>query len=226
MTDEDQPADQSPRLQISLLNLLFCLTIAVLVIGYWNASRQLNKTQSELADLRRANGYLGETPSDHIAAIRSPSDQPLTYRVRVRVPDKPKFRVAYSSIWKKESLNPSWFAAIAVPPGDSLVIVRILEDPRDEKWKITTLVRSDRGTKRIATTLPDDQVAIFRSSHDSIGNGVGKQTTTVAKTECLRLLDERWLVGEGGLMLYGDRPPERDQIGIYAELQPDIGPLH
>ena len=48
---------------------------------------------------------------------------------------------------------------------------------------------------------------------------------TTDKSAALRLLDERWLVGEGGLLLYGDRPPERDQIGVYAELQPDTGPL-
>jgi hypothetical protein len=55
--------------------------------------------------------------------------------------------------------------------------------------------------------------------------GVGRETTKVAQHGSIRLLDERWLVGEGGLLLYGEQTPERDQIGIYAELQPDVGPL-
>ena len=66
---------------------------------------------------------------------------------------------------------------------------------------------------------------MFRQSHDVISTGVGKTTVAVAKTESLRLVDERWLIGEAGLLLYGDRSPEQDQIGVYAELQPDIGPL-
>ena len=105
------------------------------------------------------------------------------------------------------------------------MVLRILKDPRDESWKITTLVQSVDGTKRSSTVLPEDHVVVFRGSHDVVSTGVPRKTTTVEKTASLRLLDERWIVGEGSLMLYGDKPPERDQIGIYVELQPDVGPL-
>ncbi len=143
----------------------------------------------------------------------------------MRVPPSPKFRVAYSSIWHQDAACPAWFAAVDLPPGESLVIVRVQEDPRDGRWKITTLVQSERGTKRVATALPEEHVRAFRGSHDAISMGVGRETTKVAQKRSIRLLDERWLVGEGGLLLYGDKTPERDQIGIYAELQPDVGPL-
>ena len=77
----------------------------------------------------------------------------------------------------------------------------------------------------MSTVLPPEQVQIFRGSHDVLSTGVGRETQSAVATEAIRLLDERWLVGEGGLLLYGDRAPENDQIGIYAELQPDVGPL-
>ena len=120
---------------------------------------------------------------------------------------------------------PKWFGAVDVPPGESVVIVRIMKDPRDDQWKITTLRRGASGTRRIATTLPADQVEIFLGSHDWLSAGVTLQTATRPAGQSLRLLDERILVGEGAMMLYGDRPPTGEMVGIFAELQPDIGAI-
>ena len=158
--------------------------------------------------------------------MRAPSDQPLTYRIRIRVPESPRFRVAYSSILEKGETSPSWYAAVDVPPGESVVIVRVGEDPRDERWKITTLVQSARGNKRVSTVLPQEHVSIFRGPGNAISTGIGRETTKVSNEQSIRILDERWLAGEGGLLLYGNKTPDRDQVGIYAELQPDSGPLH
>ncbi len=209
----------------SIRGLLTLVLVVALAAGYFISQRRLHQLEGELSRLRTENGYLSASDSGQIAAARAPSDQPLTYRVRVRVPETPKFRVAYSSVWEQDSADPTWFAAVDLPPGESLIIVRVQEDPRDDRWKLTTLVQSDRGTKRVATALPEEHVKIFRGSHDAISMGVSRQTTKVAKDHSIRLLDERWVVGEGGLLLYGNQSPQRDQIGIYAELQPDIGPL-
>ena len=213
------------RLRISIRGMLTLILFVALTIGYLVSQRRLHQAESELARLRRESGYLTASDPGQIAAARAPSDQPLTYRVRVRVPESPKYRVAYSSIWEKDTASPSWFAAVDLPPGESLVIVRVLSDPRDDRWKMTALVQSERGTKRFATALPDEHVRVFRGSHDAISMGLSRETVQVAKDDSIRLLDERWVVGEGGLLLYGDQSPKRDQIGIYAELQPDIGPL-
>ena len=209
----------------SIRGLLTLVLVVALAAGYFISQRRLHQAESELSRLRAETGYLSASDAEQIAAARAPSDQPLTYRFRVRVPETPKFRVAYSSVWEQDSAAPTWFAAVDLPPGESLVIVRVQEDPRDDRWKLTTLVQSDRGSKRVATALPEEHVKIFRGSHDAISMGVSRQTTKVAKDHSIRLLDERWVVGEGGLLLYGNQSPQRDQIGIYAELQPDIGPL-
>ncbi len=210
---------------ISIRELLALVLIVALAIGYFASQRRLHEMEGELQRLRAETGYLTASDPGQIAAARAPSDQPLTYRVRVRVPKSPRYRVAYSSLWEKDAPAPSWFAAVDLPPGESVVIVRVQEDPRDDRWKITTLVQSQRGTKRVATVLPEKHVRVFRDSHDAISMGVSRETKKVAKQDSIRLLDERWVVGEGGLLLYGDKSPERDQIGIYAELQPDVGPL-
>ena len=176
--------------------------------------------------MRREFGYLAETSPGQIAAARAPSDQPLTYRLRVRIPnDSRAYRIAYSSHWPQRSTVPQWYGAVPVPAGESIVTVQIHEDPRDHRWKISTVVSASIGTKRMATVLPPEHVDVFRGSHDVISTGIGRETLAVASSQSIRLLDERWLVGETPLLLYGDRAPEEDQIGVYAELQPDIGPL-
>ncbi|QDT12411.1 hypothetical protein [Planctomycetes bacterium K23_9] len=221
----DKRTNGKTRLQISLRELLLIMVVVAMGAAWALTRSQLQKSDSELAKLRAEVGFLEPSTADQVAAVRLPSNQPLTYRLRIRTPDHPRYRVAYSSVWEKDSSGPTWFAAAPLPQGESVVIVRVMKDPRDERWKITTLVQSDAGTKRIGTVLPDEHAAIFRQTAEVISAGVGRQTLAIDKAKPLRLLDEKWLVGEGGLMLYGDRPPERDQVGIYAELQPDIGTL-
>ncbi len=215
-----------PRFRLSLREYLGLVTIAMLMVGLTITAMRLQKSEAVVAELRAENGYLAETPPGQIAAARAPSDQPLTYRVRIRVPSSSsKFRVAYSSIRPKQSSEPQWYGAVPVPPGESLVTVRIMEDPRDKRWKMATIVGSPQSTKRMATVLPPEHVDVFRGSHEVVSTGVARETLAVSTTDSIRLLDERWLVGEGALLLYGDRPPENDQVGVYVELQPDIGPL-
>ena len=125
----------------------------------------------------------------------------------------------------KDSTAPAWYGAVPVPPGESTLTVRIHEDPRDHQWKILAAIAGDRGTRRMATVLPEQQTKVFRGSHEVVATGIGTETLAASANQSIRLLDERWLVGEGSLLLYGDRAAERDQIGIYAELQPDTGPL-
>lgn len=214
------------RWSISLREYLGLMTLLSLAMGLAFLVHRLRGLEAEVTKLRAETGYLQQTAPGQIAAARAPVDQPLTYRVRVRVPTgSDKFRVAYSSIWPKQAAGPQWFGAVPLPVGESVVTIRILEDPRDKKWKIASLVASTEGNQRMATVLPPAHVEVFRGSHDVLSTGVGRETQSVERTESIRLLDERWLVGEGGLLLYGDRPPESDQIGIYAELQPDVGPL-
>jgi hypothetical protein len=219
---------QAPRRwhRLSLREYLGVVTIAMLLIGLLTTAIRLHSSQAEVARLRAETGYLRDTEPGQIAAARAPSDQPLTYRIRVRVPPgTSRFRVAYSSLWPKESARPQWYGAVPVSVGESLITVRIQEDPRDSRWKISTIVATPLGTRRMATVLPPDHVDIFRSSHEVVSTGIGRETFAAGSSESIRLLDERWLVGEGSLLLYGDRAPSRDQIGVYVELQPDIGPL-
>jgi hypothetical protein len=76
----------------------------------------------------------------------------------------------------------------------------------------------------MGTALPDEISAVFRGHYDVMSAGVARQTVTRPAGQPLRILDERFFSGQS-LMLYGDRPPGEDLIGVYAELQPDTGPL-
>jgi hypothetical protein len=211
--------------RFSLREYLGGATIVMLAVGLIATAARLRKADAELARLHRQLGYLAETNPGQIAAARAPSDQPLTYKVRLRVPPNCKFRVTYSSMLPKDSSSPAWYGAVPVPAGESTLTIRVHEDPRDHQWKILAAISGDSGTRRMATVLPDRQTEIFRGAHEVVATGIGSETLAVQSNQSIRLLDERWLVGEGSLLLYGDRAPERDQIGIYAELQPDNGPL-
>ncbi len=226
MTQAANRTNRSP-FRFSLRETLGFVTIAVLGTGLVAATIRLRAAQTELDQLRGEVGYIGATEPDQVAASRAPSDQPLTYRIRVRIPKTTdQFRLVYSTHWPAGSAYPQWYSAIPLVAGESVVTVRVAEDPRDDRWKISTVVTNVRGTRRMATTLPNEHVAVFRGSHEVISTGIARgQTVAVNASQSIRVLDERWLVGEGSLLLYGDRAPDSDQIGIFAELQPDIGPL-
>jgi hypothetical protein len=213
-------------LRMSLREAIGLATIVMLGIGLIATTVRLRLREAELASMRSEFGYLSDSVAGQIAAARAPSEQPLTYRARMRVPEgATAYRVAYSSHWPQHAAAPQWFGAVPVPPGESILMVQIHEDPRDRRWKISAAVTARRGTRRMATVLPPEQVTLFRGSHEVVSTGIGRDTVAVPKDQSIRLLDERWLVGEAGLLLYGDRTPEQDQIGVYAELQPDVGPL-
>ena len=219
-----RPVARGP--QLSLRGYLGLVTIAMLLVGLVATTLRLRKSERELTAMRKEFGYLSETLPGQIAAARAPSEQPLTYRLRVRMPGGMNgYRVAYSSLWPRNASKPEWFGAVKVPAGESVVTVQILEDPRDHRWKISTSVAAAGGTRRMATVLPPEHIGVFRGSHEVISQGITRETCAVASDETIRLLEERWLVGETALLLYGDRAPDEDQIGVYAELQPDVGPL-
>ncbi len=223
-TEDTKIATGSKR-SFSLREYFGAVTIVMLTLGLIATSIRLRHADAELAQLHAQLGYLAKTEPGQIAAARVPSDQPLTYKVRLRVPQSPRFRISYSSMLPHDSIDPSWYGAVPVPAGESTLTVRIHEDPRDDQWKILAMVTSETGTRRMATVLPADHTQIFRGSHEVLATGIGRETIVADAKDSIRLLDERWLVGEGGLLLYGDRAPEHDQVGIYAELQPDAGPL-
>lgn len=226
-TDEadsgELPRRRRPR--FSLLELLMFVLVVGLGVGFAQTLWRLRTAESELAALRRETGYLLPSADDEIAATRLPSDRPLTFRMRVRVPESASYRITYSSFWPKSVSAPRWYGAVKVPAGESVVTVQILKDLRDERWKIAAMLRGPEGTRRIATVLPEDQVPIFRSSADWLSAGVTSQTWRKPVGQPLRLLDERMLVGEGAMMLYGDGPPQEDLSGVFAELQPDVGAI-
>lgn len=208
-----------------LRGMLLGVLVVALLLGNLFSLWRLRRAEAELGVLRQEVGYLGETPDERVAAVRLVSDEPLTWRARVKIPAQAKYRVAYSAIWPADAAKPQWFSALPVSPGESVVTTQIRLDPQDGRWKIITLVHDDSGTRRMATVLSESLADVFRESHDVIRAGIGQVPVDVAPDRPLRLLDEQWLVGEGSQLLYGDVPVRGDQPGVFVELQPDNTPL-
>lgn len=238
--DVSRPRAGRPGRTFSLARLMTAVTITALLISNVVSISRWRQTRQELDAIRREAGYLPETSAEQLAAIRMPVDEPLTYRFRVRVPGREPYQLAYGTLLPKGQRVPDWYSMMAVPAGESIVTIRVAKDPRDEIWKISTIVRgvtgpderSDSsgasgrnfgvqkpGTRRMWTVLPESHVEIFRRSHDVVSTGVSDVTVAVNGDVPLRLLDERWLIGESSLLMYGDRGPDEDQIGVYAQLQ-------
>jgi hypothetical protein len=210
--------------QLSLRSLLWLVLVCGVTLAYVSNYRRMRIAESELKRLRVEIGFLESTHPDELAAVRVPADEPLMWQARVRVPAKQRYRVAYSAVWRESTSRPDWFAAQQLPEGESVVTIRVMKDPRDDQWRISTIVRHSGGTQRIGTVLPDELSAVFRGSHDVFSGGIGKDTVVRPAGEKLRIFDERYFSGSS-LLLYGDRAPEADVVGVFAELQPDTGPL-
>ncbi len=212
------------RYQVSLRGILSSVLVTGVVLGYALNYRRMSRAESELQRLRQEVGYLEPSESTEIAAVRVAMDEPMVWQVRVRIAGKQRYRVAYSAVWLQNTGKPDWFAAQPLPEGESLVTLRVMKDPRDEQWRISTVVRHEQGTNRIATVLSEPISGVFRGSHDVMSHGIGRRTVVRPIGDSLRILDERYFSGTS-LLLYGDQAPEADLVGVFAELQPDIGPL-
>ncbi|TVP95555.1 MAG: hypothetical protein EA381_18685 [Planctomycetaceae bacterium] len=213
-----------PRPQLTIRSLLVLVAVVGFGLSYFSNLIRMRAAESELTRLRQEVGFLDGSEANEIAAVRVPAEEPLTWRTRIRVPRGQAYRLAYSAIWAEATAGPDWFAAQPIPAGESTVTIRVIKDPRDDRWKITSIIRHADGIARIGTTLPDEISEIFRGTHDVMSTGVGKQTVTCPVGQSLRILDERYFSGSS-LLLYGDSGPRENLVGVYAELQPDIGPL-
>ena len=207
----------------SLREMIGLVTIIALAVALWNAMSRMREQERELTVMRQEFGYLAPSEPNELAASRSPSEQPLSYRMRIRLPaqkgeDFP-YQVVYSSLWEAGNPDPTWFGGVRVPSGESLVTVQIIDDPRDGRWKLATVVSSQSGTSRMSTVLPAPHEEIFRGSHDVISAAIGRETLISEVGSSVRLLDERWLIDGAGVVLDGSAPKE-SQVGVYAELQP------
>jgi len=210
--------------QVSLRAFLLAIAALGFAMSYANHWVRMRTAEAELARLRDEVGYLQATNTDEIAAVRVVNEEPLTWQVRVRVPAGVPYRLAYSALWPESTQRPAWFAAQRVPAGESSITVRVAKDPRDDRWKMNTFVRHADNVARIGTTLPEEITTVLRGQHDVMSTGVGRQTVTRPAGQSLRILDERYFAGSS-MLLYGDRGPQEDLVGVFVELQPDHGPL-
>ncbi len=210
--------------QLSIRTCLLLTLLVGLALGYAITFKRMRRAESELQRLRNEVGYLEPVATDHIAAIRIPSTTQLEWKARVSVPEAQAYRLVYSAIWREATFKPDWFSAQALPAGESTVTIQVIKDLRDDRWKLAIMVHHSGGVARMATALPDEISNVFRGSHDVISGGVGGEPLTAPAGETIHLFDERYFSGEQ-LLLYGDRAPPSDLIGVFVDLQPDNGPL-
>ncbi|WP_153556400.1 hypothetical protein [Roseimaritima sediminicola] len=223
-TEPSSPSP-APRWRFTIRDGLLLILVVALACSNLLSWARLREANVELDRLRREVGDLGQHSDDRLVAVRLRSAEPLQWQLRVRVPEQGRYRVAYSAWWPADTAAPQWFAAVALEPGESVITARIGPDPRDGRWKLSVVASHALGDRRMASTLAEPLADVFRGSHQVIRAGVDTQPIAVGPEESIRLLEDRYLVGDGAQRLYGAAPPEDDQPGVFLELQPDIAPL-
>ena len=212
--------------RFSLKWMLLVVTLCASLIGNAVSSIRLRQAINERDRLRREVGYLEMGAPDQVSAARVPTDEPLTWRYKVRIPEGETYRIVCSTIWPAEAGQPRWTGGQSLKAGEHALTLRILSDPRDDRWKLVSVVRSGDNILRFSVELDERQTKLFRTSNDTLNLGINSQTVHIGSDQRLRMLDQRWLSGEGGMLLYGDRPPRESVDGVFLELQPDNGPLN
>lgn len=212
--------------RLGLGTLVLWITILGLVMANGFTIRRLRRAEAERDALRNQVGYLNVADASVLAAVQIATTEPLVWKYRVQVPARGRFRFAYGTKWPAERGRPRWISAVSMPPGESIVLVRVMQDPRDAVWKLVCLLQQGEMTLRQATPLSARQTELFRSSTDTFRVGVGQETQTASEDETLMVIDQRWLAGESGLLMYGAGPPEADVDGIFGALQADEGALN
>jgi hypothetical protein len=206
----------------TLRQMLGVLVVGTVAMSHLWTSRQLHRARAELESMRSEVGYLNIRDEAQLAVARVPDDEPLVWRFRIHNPQNNRMRLAYSTRWLSGSVRPDWYSFAAIPAGESLITARVAADPRDSLWKISVIIRQGNSETRLATELPESQVPIFRGSHHAISTGeVETRTLQRPPQRPIKLLEDKWLVDESPMVLFGQRPPDTDVIGVFLEIQPD-----
>ena len=208
----------------SLRGVFIVLTLVVLAVSHWWTSIRLFHAENEVRRLRAEVGFISEPDTSKLAAIRVPSDQPLTWKVRVRTPSLQPYQIAFGTLWPGGATAPEWHSSVVLDEGESLITLRLMEDPRDERWKIVAIVTQDGTVRRASAPLDDRQTAVFRGSHNTIRGGIQSEVALPAG-QGVRVIEDKWFTGEGGLLLFGESMPDDDIDGVFAELMPLPGAM-
>lgn len=205
--------------RFSLRSGLLLMAFATLVLSHLWTSAQLRETRTQLLQLRSEAGYLNLEDDDDVIAVRVPTDQVLTWRYRVHIPDDAQGRLSYSTYWPANEAEPAWYGVQTLESGESVVTVRIAEDPRDKTWKIGTIIRCGENTLRMASSLPEEHAQLFRQSHTTFSGGVGYEQWSGPPDQPVMLVDDRWPDAAGGSLLYGGTAPESALRGVFVKLE-------
>lgn len=212
--------------RVTLGTVLLWTTLAALVLANGFTLRRLRRAEAERDALRAQLGHLTVRDDGQLAAVQVATTEPLLWQYRVQIPRRGDYRFSYGTVWPARAARPRWVSAMAMPAGESTLIVRIMQDPRDQVWKLVCILRQGEATVRQSTALQPRQTELFRTSTDTFRLGVGRETRAVDADQSLTLIDQRWFVGEAGLMMYGAGPPKADIDGVFGVLEADEGALN
>ena len=214
-----------PRPRVSLLTLMFLMTIVALSFGLYGAHEnnrrltgQSKVIKAENAKIREENGFLTINDPTRIHAIALPEFRPLTWSYRVHLPPGRNYFVAckvnglpLGGVFPKFGRPPGTSTissgkgnavAIGLAPAEYLITLAIFKNEQGD-WKCHLNCRSSNfvtdGKRKDATSgigfSAKDQWPSLQGSFSS--GGVSKQMTVVAPDKPIVLLDGRAIRGKG-----------------------------
>jgi|GEM_PF-6900970 len=195
------------------------LTGASLIASHLWTSQQLAHTRRELQQLRYSTAQLDPLQRDQIGLARVPLDEPDRWQLRLWLPEGRGYELQASTLWLAGAAEPDWQPVLALPQGASLLTCSLTRTPDNRRWDLALVIRRGSNTTGRRLPLTEGQSQRFPSSGRYWVSQIesGPRYTNPAKPTALLL---EHLLSADGTMLYGDRPPDRDQVGVYLRLAP------
>jgi hypothetical protein len=193
-TTTGEPRERRWRFQFSIRSLLLFTLFAALVLTSLLMYRRLSDAERELSKLRREAGYLKVEDESLFHAIAVPCDEPLTWKWRVYLPKRSKYRwmLAYGDEIPQSGFPKNIcysFTDEQIPRSkgvEALVTVSIRNDPDPDakRWIFSLAMRSaeENASSETRTTIPDDLMRKILQSCASETARIGQQKQETRKS--------------------------------------------
>jgi hypothetical protein len=173
------------RPRFSLLTILLLMALVACAITIWQLWREVGPLRAEVRRIRDEVGVLSIDDPSKIHAIQVRTDNELTWKWRIWLPENRAIVVRSSDGDVPWEGFPDGGGSIWIrDPGEHVIEYRITRDPRDDEWYGTLSANSGSVGK-------NQHPWVMWKSSSKTSSGVGKSTRSFAADQRIELFRYR-----------------------------------
>jgi hypothetical protein len=199
------------------------ITGTCLAASHLWTSHQLAETREALQRLRRDTAQLDPQRDDQLGVARVPLDEPDRWQLRFWLPHGTRLELQASTLWLAGAASPDWQSVLALPEGAALLTCGLDRAADGRRWELSLVLRHGASTTGRRLPLTEDQSARFPAGGRYWMSPLEAAPRYSDPDRPAPVLLEHLITADGTL-LYGEQPPDRDQVGIYLRVVPIAGP--